>query len=154
MTFAADDAAFLDRLDEELRLARAPTPKLFSKLVATMCTRVPRLNTACAAARIENLAGAGACADAALLLVELAIPAWKVRRLVREDGEWLCSLSRRAHLPIALDEPAEATHESLPLAILRAFLQVHRNVVAGPCAARVPQVQPMPERMICCDNFA
>ena len=28
---------------------------------------------------------------AALALVELELPAWKLRRLIYEDGEWLCS---------------------------------------------------------------
>lgn len=155
MVFAADHAAVLDRLDEELRLARAPMPKLFSRLVATACTRLPRLNKSGAAAGIERLTATGAWADAGLLLLELEIPAWKVRRLVCEDGEWLCSLSRRPNLPIALDQPVEGTHEILPLAILRAFVEVRRSELpAAQSVARVPQVQPMPDQLICCDNFA
>jgi hypothetical protein len=45
------------------------------------------------AARIDQLIKAGAWSDAALTLIELELPAWKVRRLVYEDGEWFCSLS-------------------------------------------------------------
>ena len=155
MAFAADDVTVLGQLDEELRLAYAPMPELFAKLVTTACTLLPRLNKSGPAARVEGLAGAGAWVDAAFLLLELEIPAWKVRRLVCQDSEWLCSLSRQPNLPIALDEPVEATHEILPLAILRAFVEVRRSAMgAGRFVARVPQVQPMPEGLICCENFA
>jgi len=154
MAFTADHMAVLDRLEEELRLARAPMPRLFSKLVATVCIRLPLLNKSGQAARIEKLTSAGAWADAALLLLELEIPAWKLRRLVCQDGEWLCSLSRQPNLPIAFDEPVEATHEILPLAILRAFVEVRRSELpAAQSVARVPQVRPVPEQLICCDNF-
>ena len=62
--------------------------------------------------------GARAWNDAALALVELELPAWKLRRLVHENGKWHCSLSRHPNLPVALDDTATASHEVLPLAIL------------------------------------
>jgi hypothetical protein len=71
--------------------------------------------------RILQLAAAGAWTDAALALLELEQPEWKLRRLVHEDGEWICSLSRRPDLPIELDDAAEAHNQLLPLAILDAL---------------------------------
>ena len=56
------------------------------------------------AARIDQLIEARAWNDAALALVELELPAWKLRRLVYEDGEWHCSLSRQPNLPVALED--------------------------------------------------
>ncbi len=91
--------------------------------------------------------------DAALALLEIAMPSWKVRRLVFEGDEWLCSLSRRPYAPIELDEPAEGRHAGLPLAVLRAMIDARRlNLPEPPCTPAyilVGSGQPL-----CCDNFA
>jgi hypothetical protein len=81
--------------------------------------------------RILQLAATGAWTDATLALLELEEPQWKLRRLVREDGEWFCSLSRRPDLPIELDDTAEAHNELLPLAILDALAEAReKNAIA------------------------
>jgi hypothetical protein len=80
------------------------------------------------------------------------MPQWKLRRVIYEDGEWLCSLSKQPRLPLSLDEVAEASHEDLALAILIAFLQARRAGVAS--LTVVPQVRAMPGHAVCCDNFA
>ena len=90
------------------------------------CTRLPAVK----ATRIDQLIEAGAWGEAALALIELELPAWKLRRLVYEDGQWLCSLSRQPNLPVALDDTADASHEVLPLAILRAFVEARRRTSA------------------------
>jgi hypothetical protein len=79
-----------------------------------------------------------------------------VRRLVREDGEWFCSLTRQPNVPVALDDSADASHQALPLAILGAFLEARRRMSAVRDAAVpiVPQVRPAYGCAICCDNFA
>ena len=61
-------------------------------------------------ARLERLIAAGAWTDAALVLIELELPAWSLRRLIREDDEWFCSLSRQPNVPVALDVTAHAHH--------------------------------------------
>jgi hypothetical protein len=48
----------------------------------------------------------GAWVDIALTLIELELPGWKLRRLIREDGEWFCSLSQQPNLPATLDDMA------------------------------------------------
>jgi hypothetical protein len=146
----------LDRLAEQLRLAPALTADLISNVVADACTRLPILNKGGKAARLDQLIEAGAWSDAALALIELELPAWKLRRLVYEDGEWFCSLSKQPNLPVAIDDTADARHEVLPLAILSAFVEARR----GTSAARetgsptVPKVRPTSGYAICCDNFA
>jgi len=105
-------------------------------------------------ARLERLIAAGAWTDAALVLIELELPAWSLRRLIREDDEWFCSLSRQPNLPTTLDT-ADAHHDSLPLAILLAFLQARRTAETAPAAISVtPHVQPGPHSILCCGNFA
>jgi hypothetical protein len=146
----------LDRLTEQLRLAPALTPDLVSNVVADACTRIPVLNKAGKAAWIDQLIKAGAWSDAALALIELELPAWKLRRLVYEDGEWFCSLSKQPNLPVTLDDTADACHEVLPLAILSAFVEARRktSAVRETSSPTVPQVRPTSGYAICCDNFA
>jgi len=147
----------LDRLTEQLRLAPALTGKLVSNDVADAGTRIPVLNKAGKATRrLDQLIEAGAWSDAALALIELELPAWKLRRLVYEDGEWFCSLSKQPNLPVALDDSADACHDVLPLVILSAFVEARRktSAVREPSSPTVPQVRPTSGYAICCDNFA
>ena len=156
MLFNPKRKSRLDRLADQVPLAPALTPDLISKVIADACTRLPVLNSAGKAARIDRLIAAGAWSDAALALIELESPAWKLRRLAYEDGEWRCSLSKQPNLPVALDETADATHDVLPLAILGAFLEARRrNTVSHETSPpTVPQVRLTPECAVCCDNFA
>jgi hypothetical protein len=144
----------LEGLLEQLRLAPAPTSDLFSDIAAGACTRLSRIEQSAKAARIRWLSEAGAWTDAALGLVQLELPEWTVRRLIRDDRAWLCSLSRHCEIPIEFDDMAEAVHESLPLAILTAFVAAqHRQVAtSGPAPRTVPTVAL--ESVVCCDDFA
>lgn len=145
----------LGRLEEELRLTPTPVPALFSKIIADACHRLPNLSRSRGVARIDRLIAAGAWTDAAFALVELELPAWSLRRLICEDGEWFCSLSRQPNLPTAFDSTADARHDSLPLAILLAFLQARRMAkIAPPAMPAAPHMRPTPNGMICCDNFS
>jgi hypothetical protein len=152
MAFSSGDAALLDEIDENLQVAVEPTCSMFSKIIADACTRIPIL----AGAQIR-LAEVGAWTDAAFALIDLELPTWKVRRLAYENGQWFCCLSRQPNLPMALDDCAEATHETLPLAILSAFLEAcRRSHMIQKSASAVPQIQqPMAEHnLMCCDDFA
>jgi hypothetical protein len=154
MSSVADYAVVMDGLHEELRMARELQRGLFYKVSAAACTRIPLLSKLGRASHVDQLANAGAWTDVALALIALELPAWKVRRLLYENGEWLCSLSRQPNLPIALDDAAEAGHEALPLAILRAFIEARRrsnrkteSTPAAPKSGRAPGL------VLCCDNF-
>jgi hypothetical protein len=141
-------------LEERLRRADALTPGLMCDMIAESCARFAAQSPA-ARARINRLIECSAWTDAALTLIELELPQWKLRRVVYEDGEWLCSLSTEPRLPLDLDDLAEASHEILPLAILIAFLQARRAAAAS--AGRVnmaPQVRAAEGYAVCCDNFS
>jgi hypothetical protein len=155
MIIGAEQAVDLDRLDHELRLAPAVAPEQLRKVIESAATRHSWLRPSGKAARIDRLIEAGAWTDAAFALIQLEMPSWTVRRIIREDGKWLCSLSRQPNLPTTLDDPAEASHEVLPLAILRAFLEARRrSSVAPQIVTAVPQIRPPHAQLICCDNFA
>ena len=143
-----------DQLEDELRLAPAPVPTVFAKVISGVCRRLPNLSRPGGMARVDRLIAAGAWTDAALVLIELELPAWSLRRLIREDDERFCSLSRQPNLPTTLDVTADAHHDSLPLAILLAFLQARRTAETAPAASVTPHVQPGPHSILCCDNFA
>jgi hypothetical protein len=155
MAFAADYAVLFDRLDEELRIAPEPALDLFAKIIAGVCTRIPVLSKSGKAGRIDRLIECRAWTDAALALIEFELPAWKVRRLVCENGEWLCSLSRQPNLPLEIDDTVDASHDVLPLAILSAFVEARRRAsTAQETMSAEPQQWPTPAEIICCDNFA
>jgi hypothetical protein len=90
--------------------------------------RVPRLSkTGQAVTRLNRLIEASAWVDAALSLVEIELPHWRLRRLIYEDGSWFCSLSRQPNLPVDLDDTADASHEIPALAVLGAFIEARRR---------------------------
>jgi hypothetical protein len=153
MAFGIDHAVF-DHLDDAVHTAPTPTHGLFSKIIAGACTRIPVLSKAGKATQLGRLTRSEAWTDAALALIEFELPAWKLRRVAFEDGEWICSLSRQPNVPFALDDTADAHHELLPLAILLAFLQARRRTGLTPEAvATVPGIKPAVD-LVCCDNFA
>ena len=80
----------LEALQEQLRRAHALTPDLISHVIVNACTRLPAVK----ATRIDQLIEAGAWRNAALALIELELPAWKLRSLVYENGEWFWKVAR------------------------------------------------------------
>ena len=144
----------LQKMNDRVRAASAATADLMSDFVSTACDRLPMLDRAGKAARIQGLVESGAWTDAALALVEIELPRWKLRRLVLDEGKWLCSLSRQVNLPVWLDDMAEVSHEDLPLAIIGALLEAKRCVLAMPEKLRtVPRV-PTANYGVSCDNFS
>src|SRR6202171_2746283 len=113
-------------LIDRLRDAHAVTADLMSEIIGETCRRVPSVGQTEKTARIERLIGSGAWTDAALALIDLELPQWQVRRIVYDEGEWYCALSRERELPDWLDRSIEAHHANLPLAILSAFVDAQR----------------------------
>ena len=139
----------LDKLQEHVRRSRAVTSELLTEVIAKACIRFAAHGNA-VKAKVHQMAEHGAWADAVLALLELELPHWKLRRLLYDDGEWHCFLSKGLELPLDLDDGTEATHEVLALAILIAFIKA-RSAVAS---AAVPQVRAASRDTVCCDNFA
>ena len=157
--FSGRDAGRLVELQDRLRRAQAVTPDLMAEIAAGACTRRAMPVRAPKAAKIDRLIELEAWTEAALALVELELPQWRVRRLVCEEGYWLCSLSKQWNLPVWLGDDAEARHDSLPLAILSALIEALRDAepLPGPAVGSVPQCATRsgsPAEVMCCDNFA
>ena len=155
MSFDSNHEEHLRKLQEQIHRARTITPELMTDVIARACPRL-RARQRTAKARVIRLIESGAFADATLALLELELPQWKLRRLIYEDDEWHCSLSKHIGLPAELDDMAEATHESLPLAILSAFVEARRHSLTASEGRpqSVPLLRPTQGSAICCDNFA
>jgi hypothetical protein len=155
MSFDPNHEKHLRELQEELRRAQTITPELMAGVTARACLRLQAQHWT-TKARVIRLIESGAFADATLALLELELPQWKLRRLIREPDEWHCSISKQLGLPAELDEMAEASHESLPLAILSAFVEARRHSLTASEGRpkSVPQIRPTQGYAICCDNFA
>jgi hypothetical protein len=146
-------------LHDRLRAADAMTAELMSEFVAATCCRHPSIGQAAKSARIERLIGSQAWTDAALALIDLELPQWQVRRIVYDEGEWHCALSRARELPEWLDQSIETRHADLPLAILSAYLEARHFSAASrptsvPLVPRVPRDTHAFYTPFCCDNFA
>jgi hypothetical protein len=97
---------------------------------------------------LSDSLAAGACTEAALALLELEMPNWKIRRLINEGGgEWLCSLSRQPGVPTEFDDMVETRHAVLSLAVLRALFEA--EAISTPADVPLGATTPF-----CCDNFA
>jgi hypothetical protein len=143
-------------LIDRLRDAHAVTADLMSEIIGETCRRFPSVGQTEKTARIERLIGSGAWTDAALALIDLELPQWQVRRIVYDEGEWYCALSRERELPDWLDQSIETRHADLPLAILSAFVDAQRiNVPSSRTSVpMVPRDASALYEPVCCDNFA
>lgn len=150
MSFAPDRGKRLETLRARVNRSRAVTSELLIEIIAQACVRFPAHGNATKAA-FDLLVASGAWIDAVLLLLQLELPQWKLRRIIYESGVWHCCLSKQPQFPSGLNDGAEAAHEVLPLAILIAFIKA-RSAVAS-AAPFVPRVGAPPSCTMCCDNF-
>jgi hypothetical protein len=145
-------------LPDGLRDARVATTALLQEFTGQVCSS-PGQRTK--SARIKRLIQAGAWIDAALALIDLELPSWRVRRIAYDGGEWHCALSREPELPDWLDQSVEARHADPALAVLSALLEAQSFLEAQSLAKRSsrPSVPALPcgagspTMTMCCDNF-
>jgi hypothetical protein len=116
----------LGELSARLRDACEVNARLMTEVIDVACRRYPSLGQSEKTARIEQLIQSGAWTDAALALIDLELPLWRVRRLAYDEGEWHCALSRERELPDWLDQSIESRHADLALAILSAFVEAQQ----------------------------
>jgi len=150
MSFEPDRGKRLEALRTRVDCSRAVTSELLIEIIAQACIRFPGHGHATKAA-FNLLVASGAWIDAALLLLQLELPQWKLRRVTFEDGVWHCFLSKQPKLPLGFDDGAEAAHEVLPLAILIAFIKARTSVASA--TPLVPRVGAPPSCTMCCDKF-
>jgi hypothetical protein len=113
-------------LGDRLCNACVATAELIFDIIGQTCRRFPSAGQIGKTARIERLIQSGAWIDAALALIDMELPQWRVRRIAYDNGEWHCALSRQRELPEWLDQSIEAHHADLALAILTAFIEAQR----------------------------
>jgi hypothetical protein len=105
---------------------------------------------------VELLLDVGAWNAASLLIAERELNGWQLRRLVFDDGEWVCSLSRQPQLPLELDDTADAHHDIAACAILHAIEEARARAAAAP-KTHVPRSRQISQGAgypVCCDNYA
>lgn len=145
----------LGELGQRLREAAKADATLLDDVIEGACRRLMLLGHSTKTAHLRTLIESEAWTDAALILVEIELPWWQLRRLAYDDGEWYCALSRERELPEWLDQSIEARHADLPLAILTAFIEARRanspeSRGSVPAAGRTRDFY----ESLCSDNFA
>jgi len=146
-------------LREQIRVADAVTPALMADIIEQAGIRLAALGASNGARRLERLVQAEAWTEAALALIELELPQWKLTRLAFDEGEWCCTLGKHWQLPEWLDDTIDAWHVNLPLAILAALVEARhaRLETSAEIPRTVPAVRPRQDGILdalCCDNFA
>jgi hypothetical protein len=145
----------LGALGERIRNAGNADAAIVADVMSAACRRFPSLGQGEKTARVAELIRSGAWTDAALALIDLELPLWHVRRLVYDQGEWYCALSRERELPDWLDSAIETRHADLALAILCAFIEAQR-ISQGESRTSVPAVNRALDfyEPLCSDNFS
>ncbi len=104
--------------------------------------------------RVKALINAGAWTDAALALLAIELPDWRLRRMIYDEGEWHCAISRARELPDWLDDAIETHHPDLTMAILKAAVKGIGTAEAeqrGEPHSGCKSLES--ESLVCCDNF-
>ena len=154
MSLLADNPSA--ELGDRLRDAYAVTAEFMADIIRQTCRRFPAAGPRGKAAHVERLIQSGAWTDAALALIDLEVPQWQLRRLVYDEREWHCALSRERELPDWLDDSIETHHADLALAILSAFVEAQR-ISAPSSRTSVPTVKRAAGSLyepLCLDNFS
>src|ERR1700760_3477289 len=129
MLYAASPERNLSVVLNHVCTAPSITRGLFLDVLQSRCARLWTLSAG-RRAHLSRLVEEEAWVDAALALIELDSPQWKLRRLQFDDGEWFCFLSKYPNVPLELDNTADAQHEDAALAILAALLEAERKVLS------------------------
>lgn len=143
----------LDQLAERLHQACTGSPGTVADVISYACSRVAA-HAPYARENLKRLTAAGAWIDAALALLALETPQWKLRRLALDDGEWFCSLSRHPQLPIELDDTVDSRHENAAVAILLALVETRKAMQPESRRATALRLKALPANAMNCDNFA
>jgi len=146
----------LAALAAHVNAADEATPELFSEIVVATARRLWAPGEAANAVQLHDLIEAGALTQAALSLIELELPLWKLRRIAYDEGEWDCAMSRQRELPEWLDQAVEARHACLTLAIVSAYIETVRQIELSrePSRPSVPQTRAEQYEPLYCENFA
>jgi hypothetical protein len=144
---ASDIAKRIDRAD-------AVTADLMADVIVQCEARRAVPESSPVAMRFRQLVAAQAWTEAALALVETELPCWSLARLAWDGGEWSCTLCRRPRMPAWLDDIVEGRHQTMPLAMLAAFIAARAADRATAAGGSVPSSPLGRDDVLCCDNFS
>jgi hypothetical protein len=116
----------LTALVDRLRVADRVTADMIAAILAEMPERPATASLRSKTAPFTKTIEAGAWNDAALALMQAALPRWQLRRLAYDESEWHCALSQQRELPDWLDGAIETSHPDLTLAMLKALVKAMR----------------------------
>ena len=145
------NAVRLDHIAGELERACVSTADLLVRVINHTCTRVPILAKTIKTERLWQLIEAGAQVDATLALVELELPQWRLRRLLFDNDQWFCALSRQFYFSVEFDDTADGHHADPVLAMLIAYVEALR-MARAPCESTISTICSGGD-LVCCDNF-
>ncbi|MDR3468795.1 MAG: hypothetical protein P4M07_22935 [Xanthobacteraceae bacterium] len=145
----------LDRIIDRIGAADALSEDLWADIMAGAAVRLAAMPRQAAVSRLNRFAASGAWVDAAFVLIEVELAAWRLRRIDYDDGEWRCALSRAPDLPEWLDHAVEASHRDLALALVMVAIDTMREVRSHheQRSVSVPQTRAGDRNYVCCDNF-
>ena len=153
MLFHPNRAERLAAIADRLRTADELTANLVTEVAAELCGRPPAYPQYVPPS-ITFMINARAWIDAACAIAAHALPQWKLRHLIYDEGRWHCSLSSMRDMPQWLDQPIETSHEILPLALLAAIVDAARREHPIEDKPNVPQARIQSGNLMSCDNFA
>jgi hypothetical protein len=127
----------------------------FAELRTSSCKRLNAMKYTADVEHLDHLIASAAWTDAALALIAIELPHWKLRRLSYDDGEWHCALSDQRELPDWLDASIEAHHPEMAMALLATLREVIKTD-APSHLAMVPELPKQPGQFetVICDNYA
>ena len=135
MFAATQSGSKSESMARRLENTRVPSATLFEQLLNDN-RRLVGLRAQGKAKRLEQMVSCEAWIEAALEMVALEAPAWKMQRVCRDDCDWLCTLTQFRDLPSWLDDSAEGRHPVLELAILCALIDTRQHQTSTAAAHR------------------
>lgn len=154
MLLQKDRSERLARAADRLNIADTVTDELVATVVAAASDRLTAAGQGRRAAQLNDLVRAGAWTDAAFALLETERPQWKLRRLIYDEGEWHCAISRQRDLPDWLDQVIETRHADLSIAVLKGVVEAMRRKEDDVHASKPSPKSRDLQDLLCCDNFA
>jgi hypothetical protein len=125
----------LHSLSARIEMAQRIDADLLARILAGAC---PRLGTSLEPkAEVERLIQAEAWVELGLWLIGWELPEWCVHSLTRDEACWCCSIGVGGIAVNWVEDIVEFQHDSLPLAVLGAFVQAQLRKAQGATPSNV-----------------
>jgi hypothetical protein len=119
----------LDSLLARIETARRIDPDRPTAILRGACPRLAA--TPAPTAEVDRLIKAEAWVELGLWLIAWELPDWSVHCLARDEARWSCSIGVNGIAVNWIEDVVEFQHDSLPLAVLGAFVQAQLRKARG-----------------------